>query len=136
MEEQWERWKPIDGLARKYDIADIIDDVDGFVVTLFDISDKHQRLILQFQHSVEAYHVANETLRHRVIVDLDTRYGTEFYGNWTFFIVTHSSYIRWLSKQSCTISDGMELVHYSILAANAVLDIAAISQPIVYLKAA
>ena len=132
MVEKWERWVPIDGLVRKYDLDEVIDNKDGFTITLFDASDITQKLRIHFEDFVEAYHVANETLRYRVVVDLYEQYGRKFYGDWTFFTVTNSSYIKWLSEQSCTISDGMELIHYSILASNYVLDIAAISKPTVY----
>lgn len=129
MVETWIQWRPIEGLARKYDIEEVVHNNTGFNVVLCDISKRNSKLEIHFEDWVEAYRCADETLRCRVIVDLDKQYGTKFYGDWTFFIVTNSLYIKWFSEQSCTISDGIELVHYSILAANTVLDIAAISKP-------
>ncbi len=131
MTETWTQWKPINGLYRKYDIDEIVDNKTGFMVILSELETQSKKIKIHFKESVESYCCADETLRCAIIADLHTRYGTAFYGDWTFFTVTDSHYIRWLSEQSCTISDGMALVHFSILAANTILDIAAISTPTV-----
>lgn len=130
MIELWTQWRPIEGLATKYDIEEILSTKRGFTVLLSDMKNHDCTVEIYCKDWAEAYRCADETLRCRVIADLDARYGTTLY-DWTLFTVEHSSYIQWLSEQSCTISDGMMLTHYSILAANMVLDIAAIAKPMV-----
>jgi hypothetical protein len=46
-----------------------------------------------------------------------------------FFKVNNSAFLKWISEQSCTISDDRSLIHFSILAENIVLDIANPSGP-------
>jgi len=64
-----------------------------------------------------------------VINKIDERYGTEFYAEWTFFKVTNSEYIQWLSEQSYGIAESESLIHFSILAGDSIVDVIAAYEP-------
>lgn len=133
MTEQWSRWEPIEGLSSKYSIESISNTIDGFELLLADSDDEKKMIRIIFENSVYAYKSTNETFRCKLIYDLDEQYGTNFYGNWTFFKVNNSSYIKSMSEESCGISDSQPLIHFSILASDSVVDIIAVYEPIVQL---
>jgi len=64
-----------------------------------------------------------------MIFDLKNTYGGDFYGNWTFFKVENSSYLKWLSEQSCTVTDHLNLQHICCITEDSILDIATSYEP-------
>lgn len=123
MKEQWERWEPISGLANKYYIDSIIDEARGFKVILSESDDETKKILVLFEDSIDAYRNTDESFRLKIIHDLDQKYGTDFYGDWTFFKVTNSTYIQWLSEQSYGTSDYQSFVHFSFITADSILDV-------------
>lgn len=129
MLEEWTRWQPVQGLGPKYFIDSISDNLDGLQIILFEKRAKKERVIITFEDSVDGYIRMDETYRYKLILDLGEKYGLDFYGDWTFFKVTNSSFLKWISEQSCTISDHRHLIHFSILAGDSVLDIVSGLEP-------
>ncbi len=129
MQEQWVQWKPVNNLSTKYNIDAISDSLDNFKVELTDYNNGKNKVIVTFENSVDAYRTTDETFRLNCINTLDKQYGPDFYGKWTFFKVTNSKYIQWLSEESCTISDSLPLVHFSFIAANCILDVVTTYEP-------
>lgn len=129
MEEQWLRWNPIIGLEKKYDIDSMIYDVKRFIILFSQYYDEGKKVKLIFENSIDAYRWSNETLRYKLILDLDKKYGADFYGDATFFKVDNSSYIQWISQQSCTISDSIKYIHFAFITANSILDIVTTYEP-------
>ena len=129
MTEKWSRWEPITNLARKYYIDSVSEDRTGFKIVLSSSENENQKIKIVFKNSVEAYKKTDETLRHRIVCELSDNYGDEFYVNWTFFKVTNSNYLAWLSEQSYTISDTRHLTHFTILAVDSILDIVNVEEP-------
>ena len=127
MQELWTQWKAKEGLANKYSISDIIDGYEGLKIILTqDFSDISIEILFK---SSFAYHVAQEGLRLRTISTLNKQYNSEFYSQWTFFKVTNSKYLHWLSEESNTLADSYELMHISIITDNDIVDIAASNEP-------
>jgi hypothetical protein len=133
MLEQWKRWYPVGDLAAKYYVDSISDTIEGFTILLLDANNKNKRLQILFEDSIYAYRSTDETFRHSLIVDLSDRYGADFYGKWTFFKVTNSLYIKWLSEQSCGISDTRNLIHFSLIAADSIVDVIDVAEPTITL---
>ncbi|MDQ0087496.1 hypothetical protein J2T12_000890 [Paenibacillus anaericanus] len=129
MEENWERWEPISDLTSKYYVESISDSVKGFSVLLSDAKDENKKIEVLFEESVHAYRSTDESFRQNTINSVDERYGTEFYVDCTFFKITNSEYIQWLSDQSYGIADSESLFHFSFLAVDSVLDIIATYEP-------
>lgn len=130
MNEIWERWEPVAGLRDKYCVEYIDDRIDCFRVRLYwDYYNDPKRVDIFFENSVDSYRRTEEMYRHGVVLDLDKRYGKEFYAPWTLFKITNSKYIKWLSDESCTISDHMPLIHFVMLAADSLVDIVTTYEP-------
>ena len=95
MLEHWERWEPIRSLSSKYYIDSISDGIREFRIVLSDSCDEKKKIHVVFENSVDAYRSTDESFRQSTVADLGERYGNEFYGDWTFFKVTNSTYISW-----------------------------------------
>lgn len=132
MKKNWERWEPISGLKDKYNIDSVEDTLmDGFKITLSECCDKGKRVAVTFKNGIFAHRETHEIFRLATYKLLDDNYGKDFYEKWTFFKVTNSSYLKWLSEQSYTLSDVYSVTHYSFLAGNVMLDIAHVNEPTV-----
>ncbi|GAC43779.1 hypothetical protein [Paenibacillus popilliae] len=129
MQENWERWEPVSGLSSKYYIKSLSDSIEGFKLFLFDANDEKKKVEVVFEDSVHAYRSTDESFRQSTINTINERYGTEFYAEWTFFKVTNSGYIRWLSEQSYGIAESEPLIHFSILAGDSIVDVIAAYEP-------
>ena len=127
--EEWVQWHPPIAVATKYLTQDIFDRAYGLQIELSDSKDSSNRLLLSFSPRVYAYRSCDETLRYNLIHLLSNRYGESFYGYWNFFIIKNSSYIRQLALQARGECDLSEAVHYCLLGADLVIDIAATSEP-------
>lgn len=131
MIEQWQQWKPIKSLVQKYHIDSIHDTDSEFKVRLSSSRGPEQTIEINFGHGVESYTRTNESFKLTLIRDLDDTYGTDFYGDWTLFIVNNSEHIRTLEVQSGGWSNSRKLVHYSLLASDSILDILCTTEPMV-----
>lgn len=129
MQEQWTRWEPIVGLAGKYYLESIADTFDGFKAFFFDAKNHNKKIQVIFEDSVHSYIRTDESCRSDLIFRLKNQYGSEFYATWTFFKVTNSEYLRWLSEQSCTFSDYLKMQHFSFITMDFILDIVTNYEP-------
>lgn len=131
MQEQWTRWEPIEGLSKKYFIDSITDNIDeGFKVVFSDSNDDEKKTIqMIFKDNVASYRNINESYVYKTIIMLKKTYGRDFYGDWTFFKVTNSNYLKMLSEESYTLSDGSNFIHFSFMLGDNMLDIIASYEP-------
>ena len=128
MQEQWIKWEPLQGLSEKYYIDCIVDSIEDFSVLLSDYNNEKKIKII-FKNSVDAYRSTDESYRLKTINDLDKEHGLDFYVKWSFFKVLNSDYIKWLSQESFKISDYSSFTHFSIVAADSILDIVTNYEP-------
>ncbi len=131
MQEKWSQWKPLDNLADRYYIESISVSIDGFKILLVDAQKESKKVSVLFPHSVHAFRNTDETFRLLTIGYLDENYAPKFYGDWTFFKVENSEYLKWLSEQSHGISDSYKVIHFSIITDDEILDLAASYEPTV-----
>jgi len=129
MNEQWEQWKPREGLAKRYNIRNITQDSIGLVIVLSEEEHDNRGLRISFGYTAGSYRSIDETLCHALIVDLDRIYGKKFYSQWTFFIVNNSNYAKWLNEHSAEISDYIGYTHFAILTSEFAIDILATQPP-------
>jgi hypothetical protein len=130
MKEQWTRWEPVQGLAAKYYIDAIYDTIDeGLKIVLSDINDRKKKVRVIFEKGIDAYRSTDESYRLGTIDDLDIEYGTEFYAYWTFFKVTNSSYVKWLSEESYGCWDSLPWIHFSFVALDSIIDVVTVYEP-------
>jgi hypothetical protein len=127
--EQWAQWRPIDNLSAKYYVDSISDTLEGFTIQL-STENKHDGAVLVvFEISVDAYRSTDESYRLSTISDLSKRYGDSFYGTWTFFKVSNSEYLQWLSTQSFEITDTLDFIHFAFVTGDSILDVICIYEP-------
>ena len=126
--EEWIRWEPIKNLSGKYYLDNLIHSADEFIVKL---SDDKQKVELYSKLFIDAYRYTNKNYQLKVSKKLSEKYGNNFYQNWTFFKVNNSEYLAWISKKSGTWSDYIGLQHYCILGSDEIIDVLALSEPIV-----
>ena len=123
MIDQWQRWEPIKNVRPKYTIESIKDTIEeGLNIILF-IPDKYDKIKLSFNDGVYSHTVADKLSQSSLIGSLHEKYGANFYGNWTLFKIYDSPYLKQLSEQSYGISDTRDLMHFSILSVDLVVDI-------------
>jgi len=127
--EKWIKWEPITNLSDTYYIDSIIDDCDGLKIVLSESKNEHNKLSIIFESSVDFYAKTDETFVGSIINELNQLYGTKFYSEWTFFKRINSDHIQQLSKQSYGIADSRNLIHFSIIATDSILDVIAAYEP-------
>jgi len=131
MQEQWTRWEPIAGLSQKYYIESISDTIEGFKILLFDANDREKKILVSFPNSVDAYRSTDESYILLTVSNLDKVYGDKFYGEWTFFKIKNSEYLKWISVQSYSSSDFFNFTHFCFLATDSVVDVVTNYEPVV-----
>ena len=129
MIENWQKWEPINGLAKKYYIDGVIDDFYGFKIKLTNRDNEKSKLIISFNESVWAYRSAEEGLRLLTMENLAQKYGANFYTEWTFFKVLNSDYLNWIFKESYNTAPGSNLMHFCVVAMDDILEIIADYEP-------
>jgi hypothetical protein len=123
MSEKWTKWKPIKGLAPNYYIDSVIDTIDGFKIELSPSRDKNQKVLVLFSNSVDSYRSVDESFVGNILYQLSEQYGKDFFHKWTFFKVTDSYFLKWLSQQSDGISEYRPLMHFSFIAIDSIVDV-------------
>ena len=123
MAEQWKKWEPIQGLSEKYYVESIVNIIGVFKVFLCDAQDQNKKIVVIFENSIDVYRSTQENLRLSVLHTLKEQYGEHFYETWTFFKITDSTYVQWLSDQSYKISDAMEFQHFVLIGTNTIVDL-------------
>ena len=123
MSEMWIKWKPIEGLAPKYDVDLAVDTMDSFKIVLSEMDSPQKRLEVYFDSGVDVYRLTDESYWRNSLHEIDEKYGEDFYGKWTFFKVKNSSYLSWLSEESFEISASRDFTHFAFLAVNSVLEV-------------
>ena len=129
MNEQWTKWVPITGLAQKYYIDSISDNIKEFSILLSEYYDRKKKIKIIFENSVDAYRSTDESFRLTTMEKLGQKYGRSFYGDWTFFKVTNSSYIQWLCDESYASSYTSSFIHFSFIAGDSILDVVTNYEP-------
>ncbi len=124
--ENWARWEPISNLSGKYYVDTILLSEAGLIIRLFEGSKK---LELNFRYAADSYKYTNESFCFKIFGDLSSRYGDDFYNNWSFFKVTNSNYLQWLSEKSRTYSDYFPFQHFCIIGGNEIIDVLAQKEP-------
>lgn len=125
----WQRWEPLKGVENKYWLESLSTGRDGLNIILSGDKEANNRVRVLFKYGARSYMLTDETFQYKLICLLDEKYNQDFYGDWTFFIVNDSPYIKYLSEQSYSFSDGMPLKHFVLIAADSVINIVSDDEP-------
>jgi hypothetical protein len=130
MQEAWNRWEPVNNLAKKYSIESITESIaDKFKVILIDSDNKSKKVLIAFADGIDAHRSTNESYVLSTLTYLKSRYGSDFYTEWTFFKIENSNYLKWMSEQSYGITQDCHFTHFCILSSDSMLDIIAPYEP-------
>lgn len=130
MNENWQRWIPIIGLAEKYDVIHISNAIErNFKIVLVDEINKENHIQLIFEKSIDAYRVTYDSFRENTYSKLYEKYGFDFYHKWSFFRVYNSEYIKILYEETGIDINTLQLIHFCILSSELVIDIIANYDP-------
>lgn len=128
-DEQLIRWEPISQSEGKYYTYRICECIDGLEIIVVHEDIPSKKVSLLFDKPVYAYTSTNETLASHTLNELEDRYGIDFYGDWTFFMIKNSQYIKRLSQESRTLSDTYDLQHFVLITADSITDIISHYEP-------
>ena len=131
MQEEWIRWEPVDGLTGKYSVDTMSLGEQGLIIGLSSLSDNTKKIEIKFEYAIDAYRYTNDSFSFKIAGDLTEKYGREFYGDWSFFKVTNSEYIQWISEKSCTYADEFAFIHFSIVGSDEIVDVLSRYEPTV-----
>ncbi len=127
--EEWTRWEPIEKIFGRYYIdALILSEKNDLIIKLSNENDTH-KIKIKFPNPVGSYKYTNESFCFKIFGDLSDKYGVRFYSNWSFFKITNSQYLQWLSEQSGTISNVCLLQHFCMVGGDEVIDVATQFEP-------
>jgi hypothetical protein len=134
MQEQWIRWNPIGGLAKKYYLDSILYKERELIILLAEEKNERNKVQVIFNNSIKSYKHTEETSTLKTISDIDEKYGGDFYAYWTFFKIQNSDYLKWILEQSLETSyDKLALFHFSFITPISILDVISKSDPLVEL---
>lgn len=133
--EKWVKWEPVENLAKVHFIEIVKDGMSSLVITFFEDRNQNKTFQLIFDETVIAYRNVDEGYRLTIYDKCIQDDGKDLYGNWTFFKAINSDYMQWLKEQTNMAFDFELSTHFVIYTVNAVVDVVAISEPIIkYLK--
>ncbi|HVX00571.1 MAG TPA: hypothetical protein VHA52_09090 [Candidatus Babeliaceae bacterium] len=127
MKEEWIRWQPLSNLAEKYYIDALIYN-KSLKILLSEENDDFKKILVTFESRINAFRFTEESYRLKLFGDLREQYTADFFGRWTFFKVSNSSYIQWLFEQSIILRNS-DLTHFSVIGGDEVVDIVSTDEP-------
>ncbi len=117
MIEQLYKWEPLIGLSEKYYTESITSNFKkGLIILLVNSNDSTRKIKITFKYFPEAFKIlTTECLRREY---------QEVYESWTFFKMTQSFYLKWLSEESYEVSDFTgPFIHFCFVTQNKIIDI-------------
>ncbi len=132
MNEIYKRWYPAEGIRGQYEVESIHDTLNGITFTFYSCTNKKNKVQITFKPYIDSYCKTTENLRMKTEGELHEQEGDE-YGNWTFFTVTNSAYLKWLAEETYDYAEEFELIHYFFLCEDTIIDIIARIKPRVIL---
>jgi hypothetical protein len=119
---KYEKWTPIDSIPKRMYCEAIHDDYEGFRILLKGEDSTSPMLRLSFD-SVLLYRNMDEGTMLRTLDSIKNR---EIFSLYT---VHGSSLIEWFHKESYNMFSEKEIIHYSIMTPDDVIDILSENQP-------
>lgn len=124
VKENWLRWNPIPGLAKKYYLTELLHNITaGFIIEMLNEDNQKVGVKIVFAEAVLAYRYTEESLPQFTVHYLRAKYEEEFYSAWCLFKIENSTYLKWITEESYGIYDDIKLTHFCILTSDQRLDI-------------
>lgn len=124
--EEWTHWQPLENMSGKFYVDTLMMSDDGLTIKLYKGEEKIEII---FDGCIDAYRYTNDSFSFKIPSDLRKKYGIDFYGNWSFFKVTNSEYLAWLSEKSSEYSKDFPFIHFCIIGGDEIIDVLARYEP-------
>lgn len=126
--EKWERWTVNPEIPAKLELQALIDDKDGLRLVLTDVHENTYTFL--FDGLVLSYRNTDEGTLIKTLEHLYKHDDPDFFGDWTLFQVTDSSYLKWLAEESTNIYEMVyNIQHYVFLTSNDVIEVLSTEPP-------
>jgi len=123
MIERWKRWTPHPSVGGKYSRYELSSSRAGFAIKLSEAENVGKQVKIIFKEFVIAYRCSYKTQNAVVMEEHEKSYGSSFCADWSFFEVTNSAYLQYLSYYSCGITDQQSARHWVLLTEDYVIDL-------------
>lgn len=120
--EIWHKWYPAQRISGKYALQSIDDAIGAFTIYLTGEHPDIKPIRVVFDESVDISRVTQITYCKATVEWLTQTYGTSFYSQWTFFTVTNSHFIKWLSNESYDLVNN-SFTHFVFLGSNYLVEV-------------
>jgi hypothetical protein len=134
MEEYLKVWEPLSGLIDRYNVDFTEYTINStFKILLGEAYSYGKKISVTFKDGIYAHRDTERGLRmgHSPIEMSNDNDELESNGEWAFFKVNNSLYIKWLLEESGTKVDSSPLLHFLFACENSILDVVATHEPIV-----
>lgn len=124
LKEQWIKWEPLGNIKGDYYKDCVIDGCqNGFKVIIGDDNNEKKKIKIKFNFGVSCYRDTYETYAWMI--------QQEFLCGFHFYKAINSSYIKWLSEKTNSLSSDMEphMQHFIIVTQDSTLEILASYEP-------
>ena len=126
--EKWERWTVNPEIPAKPYLQALIDDKDGLRLVFMDTHENTYTFL--FDGLVLSYRHTDEGTLIRTLEHLYKHHDPDFFGDWTLFQVTDSSYLKWLAEESTNIYETVyNIQHYVFLTSHDVIEVLSTEPP-------
>lgn len=130
MVEEWSKWKPekLEVLPAATYLKRLTRDDDILLIS-FETEEEGKLVNVTFNKFVFSYRSTDEGNRLKLLVDLNIKYGEDFYKDWRFFKIKNSPYIRWLHEENCGIYREEEIYHFVFITNMELIEVLATYDP-------
>ncbi len=127
--EIWKRWKEKLDIPKKLILDSLVDGKDGLVLSLSDYNDVNKKIEIGFTGYILSYRNRDEGCFLKKLSELDKKYGTVFYANWSLFEVLNSEYVKWFNEENCGTYESRNVRHFVFKTTENIVEVLDIHEP-------
>jgi len=128
LDQELKSWKPIKGLKGLYKINNIKFINKTMSIELSSQIDKNSKIVVLFDGPVESYKYKEK--KHSKIWEQSIKKDLSLVSlDWSFFKVTNSNYLKWLSEKSCGVSNIYDFIHFVIVDTDKIIEVIYLCDP-------
>lgn len=130
--ETWKKWIPVEGMPQTFYIDKILAKNGLFITLKSDVYKKS--IVFIFDGPLLSNRKTKRNVLSKKIDALKEQYGSQFFDEWSLFIVENSDYCKWLIEGSYGFYENQNVIHYVFMGSNSVFEVLAPYEPDVEIK--
>ena len=119
---KWVVWEPYGIDQHGFQLKSFIDDAKKFSITLTNIENSLNGIIIDFDGAVLSYQISHLFFLKNMFASLEASYGKDFTTK-TFFKIHNSVYSKKLSINSCDIYKASDFTHFVFITKSFMIEI-------------